>query len=65
MHQHLHSNGAINSAAMMLGALGKINPLIAATIHNAATIGVVINSARILFNKKFSFEKKKRGIDNE
>ena len=50
---------------MMLGALGKINPLIAATIHNAATIGVVINSARILFNKKFSFEKKKRCIDNE
>lgn len=65
VRQNFAATIAINSAAMMLGALGKINPLIAATIHNAATIGVVINSARILFNKKFSFEKKKRGIDNE
>lgn len=60
VRQNFAATIAINSAAMMLGALGKINPLIAATIHNAATIGVVINSARILFDKKFTFEKIKR-----
>ena len=44
---------------------GLASRITAAFGSNAATIGVVINSARILFNKKFSFEKKKRGIDNE
>ena len=63
VRQNFAATIAINSAAMMLGALGKINPLIAATIHNAATIGVVINSARILFDKKFTFEKIKRNQD--
>jgi len=63
VRQNFAATIAINSAAMMLGALGKINPLIAATIHNAATIGVVINSARILFDKKFNFEKIKRNQD--
>ena len=63
VRQNFAATITINSAAMMLGALGKINPLIAATIHNAATIGVVINSARILFDKKFTFEKIKRNQD--
>ncbi|MGN1280573.1 MAG: heavy metal translocating P-type ATPase [Succinivibrio sp.] len=63
VRQNFAATIAINSAAMMLGALGKINPLIAATIHNAATIGVVINSARILFDKKFNYEKIKRNQD--
>ncbi|MGN0902583.1 MAG: heavy metal translocating P-type ATPase, partial [Succinivibrio sp.] len=65
VRQNFAATIAINSAAMMLGALGKINPLIAATIHNAATIGVVINSSRILFDKKFNFEKIKRNQDLE
>lgn len=65
VRQNFAATITINSAAMMLGALGKINPLIAATIHNAATIGVVINSARILFDKKFTFEKIKRNQDLE
>ncbi len=64
IRQNFVATIAINSAAMMLGALGKINPLIATTIHNAATIGVVANSARILLDKKFTFEKIKRNIDN-
>jgi cation-transporting P-type ATPase C len=34
--------------AMLLGALGRINPLWAAIIHNAATLAVVLNSVRIL-----------------
>ncbi len=65
IRQNFAATIAINSAAMMLGALGRINPLIAATIHNAATIGVVINSSRILFDKKFNFEKIKRNVDSD
>lgn len=42
---------AVNSLALLLGALGKINPLLAATIHNAATVAVVLNSSRLLFEK--------------
>lgn len=38
----------VNSAAMLLGALGKISPLWAAVIHNTATLAVVLNSVRIL-----------------
>jgi len=63
IRQNFAATIAINSAAMMLGALGRINPLIAATIHNAATIGVVLNSSRILFEKKFNYEKIKRNTD--
>ncbi len=55
---------AVNSAALLLGALGKINPLLAATIHNAATIGVVLNSSRLLFwNKRHLQEPAKSGSD--
>ena len=46
---------AVNSAAMLLGAIGKINPLWAAIIHNTATLAVVLNSARILGSDKRRF----------
>jgi manganese/zinc-transporting P-type ATPase C len=39
----------INGGAILLGALGIISPISGAAIHNAATIGVVLNSARILW----------------
>ncbi|MCQ6276239.1 cation-translocating P-type ATPase [Bacillus sp. V3B] len=39
----------INGGAILLGALGIISPIAGAAIHNAATIGVVLNSARILW----------------
>ncbi|MCM3676652.1 cation-translocating P-type ATPase [Peribacillus simplex] len=39
----------INGGAILLGALGAISPITGAAIHNAATIGVVLNSARILW----------------
>jgi cation-transporting P-type ATPase C len=42
---------AVNSVALLLGALGRINPLLAATIHNASTVAVVLNSSRILLGK--------------
>lgn len=52
VRQNFTATITINTAAMILGALGKINPLVSAVIHNAATIGVVLNSARILLPNK-------------
>ncbi|MBM4764528.1 cadmium-translocating P-type ATPase [Bacillus sp. B15-48] len=43
---------AVNSAAIILGAFGTIAPIISAAIHNAATIGVVLNSMKILFKEE-------------
>ena len=48
IHQNFTATIVVNSMAMMLGALGRINPLWAAIIHNTATLAVVLNSARIL-----------------
>ncbi len=39
----------INTVAISLGTLGVIQPILGAAIHNAATIGVVINSAKLIF----------------
>lgn len=52
IRQNFTATITINSAAMLLGALGKINPLVAAIIHNTATLAVVLNSARILMPKR-------------
>lgn len=48
IHQNFTATIIINSAAMLLGALGRISPLWAAVIHNSATLAVVLNSVRIL-----------------
>ncbi|MCR5176944.1 MAG: heavy metal translocating P-type ATPase [Anaerovibrio sp.] len=52
IHQNFTATITVNSAAMLLGALGVINPLWAAVIHNTATLAVVLNSARILVPDK-------------
>ncbi|TWH46164.1 cation-translocating P-type ATPase [Sporomusa sp. KB1] len=53
VQQNFTATIAVNMAAMLLGAIGRTNPMVSALIHNAATIGVVLNSARILIaNKK-------------
>ncbi|TYR81889.1 cation-translocating P-type ATPase [Priestia megaterium] len=39
----------INGVAILFGALGIFSPIVGAAIHNAATIGVVLNSTRILW----------------
>ena len=52
VHQNFTATIAINTAAMMLGALGMISPLTATVVHNASTLGVVLNSGRVLFDKK-------------
>ncbi len=48
VQQNFMATILVNSGAMLLGALGKINPLWAAVIHNTATLAVVLNSCRIL-----------------
>lgn len=52
IRQNFTATITINPAAMLLGALGKINPLVAAIIHNTATLAVVLNSASILMAKQ-------------
>ncbi len=51
VHQNFAVTIAVNTAAMMLGALGYISPLAATVVHNASTLGVVLNSGRVLFDK--------------
>lgn len=58
IRQNFTATITINSAAMLLGALGRINPLVAAIIHNTATLAVVLNSARILMTKQNFFAAK-------
>lgn len=58
IRQNFTATITVNSAAMLLGALGKINPLVAAIIHNTATLAVVLNSARILMSKQSFLAKK-------
>ncbi|MGP1471850.1 MAG: heavy metal translocating P-type ATPase [Schwartzia sp. (in: firmicutes)] len=57
IHQNFMATLTVNSAAMLLGALGLITPLWAAVIHNTSTLAVVLNSARIL-----RFSERKRGF---
>lgn len=46
--QNFAATFLINGGAILLGAFGIISPVAGAAIHNAATIGVVLNSVRIL-----------------
>ena len=55
VQQNFMANILVNSAAMLLGALGRINPVWAAAIHNTATLAVVLNSCRILRPAKREF----------
>lgn len=51
VHQNFAVTIAVNTVAMMLGALGMITPLWASAVHNASTLGVVLNSARVLIDE--------------
>ncbi len=55
VQQNFMATILVNSAAMLLGALGRINPVWAAAIHNTATLAVVLNSCRILRPSKREF----------
>lgn len=46
--QNITATIIINTAAITLGAFGLIQPIVGAAIHNAATIGVVLNSAKLI-----------------
>ncbi|MBO5566107.1 MAG: cation-translocating P-type ATPase [Succinivibrio sp.] len=61
VHQNFNVTIAVNTVAMMLGALGFITPLWASVVHNASTIGVVLNSARVLMDD----QKKRPSVSNE
>ncbi|KGX91060.1 ATPase [Pontibacillus halophilus JSM 076056 = DSM 19796] len=52
IHQNFTITIAINSAAILLGAFGTIAPIVGAAIHNAATIGVVLNSTKLLLKEE-------------
>lgn len=41
----------VNTLGIVLGALGYITPMAAAVLHNMTTVGVVINSTRLLLYK--------------
>lgn len=60
VHQNFLATILVNSSAMLLGALGRINPLWAAVIHNTATLAVVLNSCRILRPQEWVIEHRKR-----
>lgn len=60
VNQNFMATILVNSAAMLLGALGRINPLWAAVIHNTATLAVVLNSCRILRPVKRGFVHRKQ-----
>jgi manganese/zinc-transporting P-type ATPase C len=38
----------VNSAGLVLAAAGRINPIIAAVLHNLSTMLVIFNSARLI-----------------
>jgi manganese/zinc-transporting P-type ATPase C len=38
----------VNSAGIVVGALGALNPAVAAVLHNLSTIAVVLNSGRLV-----------------
>ena len=50
----------VNSIAMTLGAMGMITPLLATLVHNASTLGVVLNSSRILVSKDGTYRRGQR-----
>ena len=52
VQQNFAATVAINTAAMTMGALGFINPLFSSIIHNVSTLGVVLNSTRLLRKQK-------------
>jgi cation-transporting P-type ATPase C len=37
----------VNSLGLVAGALGSLNPVIAAVLHNASSVAVVVNSSRL------------------
>jgi manganese/zinc-transporting P-type ATPase C len=49
----------VNAAGLLLGAFGRINPIIAAVLHNLSTILVVANSRRLMNFDPGSFESEK------
>ncbi|WP_144519520.1 heavy metal translocating P-type ATPase, partial [Bacillus thuringiensis] len=56
--QNFIATFVINGAAILFGVFGIFSPVMGAAIHNAATIGVVLNSTRILWGGDGRYETK-------
>jgi cation-transporting P-type ATPase C len=48
IHQNYAIALAVNAGGILVGALGAINPFVAAALHNLSTLLVVFNSARLI-----------------
>jgi cation-transporting P-type ATPase C len=48
IHQNYAIALAVNAGGILIGALGVINPFVAAALHNLSTLLVVFNSARLI-----------------
>lgn len=51
IRQNIAATILINTGAIILGTFGIIPPIVGAAVHNATTIGVVLNSAKILISE--------------
>ena len=52
IRQNILVSICVNTGAILLGTLGLIRPITGAAIHNAATIGVVLNSLNLIFTRR-------------
>lgn len=52
IRQNILASLCINTGAILLGTLGIIRPITGAAIHNAATIGVVLNSLNLILTRR-------------
>src|SRR6185369_8768153 len=48
IHQNYGMALAVNAGGLFLGAMGTLNPFLAAVLHNLSTLLVVFNSARLI-----------------
>ena len=52
IRQNILISICVNTGAILLGTFGIIRPITGAAIHNAATIGVVLNSLNLIFTRR-------------
>ncbi|MGN1400798.1 MAG: heavy metal translocating P-type ATPase [Bacillus sp. (in: firmicutes)] len=56
IRQNITATLLINTGAIILGTIGFISPIVGAAVHNAATIGVVLNSTKVLLSEGNKYE---------
>jgi manganese/zinc-transporting P-type ATPase C len=48
IHQNYAMSIGVNAAGLLIGAAGALSPVLAAILHNAASVAVVANSSRLI-----------------